>query len=74
VTLGLQRQTLSCETAKALGRRRECYSFCKLLAQRSVCSILATVAKNAAVPGQFAPTSSRLEATGCHMGGQERDA
>src|SRR5262249_5033587 len=39
-----------------LGRRRECYSFCKLLAQRSVCSILATAAKKCDGPRPIAPT------------------
>jgi hypothetical protein len=39
-----------------LGRRRECYSFCKLLANASVCSILATAAKKCDGPRPIAPT------------------
>src|SRR5262249_34134322 len=56
VTLRPQRQTLHAKRQKPLGRRRECYSFCKLLAQRSVCSILATAAKKCDCPRQIAPT------------------
>src|SRR5262249_16381530 len=38
--------------------RREYYSFRKVLAQRSVCNISATVAKNAAAQGPVAPNLS----------------
>jgi hypothetical protein len=58
---------LHAKRQKPLGRRPECYSFCKLLAQRSVRSILATDCQKWTAPGPIAPTSSRLE-LGCSYG------
>jgi hypothetical protein len=71
VTLRPQRPRFACGRQKLLERRRECYRFCRLLAKRLVCSILATADKNTAVPGQIASISVRLEEIGCHTGGHD---